>query len=106
MKNIFAMALETEMARLDDARVYGTHRHFMHFIARDPVKINPSDLGHRGITLLEKGPLYETQWLEPRMTLGLETELFRDFAFKKMNLGAAGRKRWKTWSPNLGFRDI
>ena len=39
MKDVFAVALEAEMAGLDDARVHGAHGDLVNLLTLDPVEI-------------------------------------------------------------------
>ena len=76
MQHFFARALETEMARLDDAGMDGADRDFVNFAA-----IHAEKFAVRGRVAI-RAP----HGLEPRMPCGREAVLFPDFALKQVRL--------------------
>ena len=76
VQDFFARALETEMARLDDARVDGTDRDFVNFGA---IHAKEFAVGGRITVCPPHG-------LEPRVALRAEAVLLPDFALKQVRL--------------------
>ena len=85
MKYHFAMALETEMPRLNDAGVHRTHGNFVHFFALDLIEVGHADerrfavrAEHRSHGRRRKR-LLKTNWFPPRVAFGADAELLADF---------------------------
>ena len=86
MEDIFAVALEAEMPRLDDTGMHRTNRYFMHFLPfchkvvcfRRTGAFAPGIVGWRA----------EAHGFEPGMPNGADTPCFKQFALEQMRLGA------------------
>src|ERR1017187_495539 len=95
MEYMFAMALKTEMSGLDHARMNRADSHFVHFLAFDAVKVRHADEGlfaRRPAPGVVAGALRldEADRFKPRMSFGVQAELFRNLALEQMHLRALG----------------
>ena len=77
VQHFLARALETKMARLDDARVDRPDGDFVNFAALHAEKF--ANGGRVAVAFPPHG-------LEPRMAFGREAVLLPDFAFEQMRL--------------------
>jgi hypothetical protein len=91
MQDLLARALKTEVARLDDAGMHGSHRHFVDLGALDA-----EETAHR-----RPGAVVLAHRLEPGMPLGDEAVLLPNFAFEQVRLRMrrcqAGKEPEKGW---------
>src|SRR6516164_1484488 len=101
MKHVLPMALEPEMAGLDDSGVNGTHAHLVNLFAFDSIKIGHADDARHALRRLrawhtDRGfRAVEANGFEPGMAFGAQRELLGDFTLEKMNLRAFGSQRRK-----------
>src|SRR5262249_32980956 len=95
---LLAVALETEMSRLDDARVNRADRHLVNLFALDAVEVRDANQG-RLARLPAPGVLsgtirsVKTDRLEPGMAFRVNARLLGDLPLEEMNLRAIGRQR-------------
>ena len=85
-----AVALEAEVARLDDARVDGTHGHLVDRLALDAEEVHDGGLGVLpDLPALRPGAV-EADRLQPGVALGQDPELLRQLPFEEVGLGTVG----------------
>ena len=82
VEDLLAVALEPEMAGLDDARVDRADRDLMDLLAADLEKFGDARAAAR-----------EPDRLQPRMTFRPDAPLLRDFALEQLRLRTFGRQR-------------
>src|SRR6185369_5730803 len=97
-EDLFAMALETEMPRLDDPGVHRPHRHLVNLIPLDPVVRHDSRQEPVAVKVVPKGAFLaegsvEPDRLNPRVPLRRKEALFGDLPLKKVQLRAIRCKR-------------
>jgi hypothetical protein len=98
MDHALAVALETEMPRLDHARVHGPDPYLVDLLTLDLEEVgDPRNQRITlppvpGITTRPVRPVVSDRF-EPRMPLGAHTPLLRDLAFEKVRLRQEGRER-------------
>src|SRR5882672_3919769 len=107
VEHLFAMALESEMAGLDDSRMDGTHRHFVDFLSFDAVEVGDADdrpVGCRPVPCIAAGNPrgVEAHGLEPGVTLEAYPELFGDLPLEQVNLGTTRGERGKSIRVDVG----
>ena len=81
---LFAVALEAEVARLDDARVNGADGDLMDLVPLDPIEIHDADdgdLARLPAPRVVTGPIgsMEAHRLEPRVAFRVDAVLLSDF---------------------------
>ena len=102
MEDVLAVALETEVARLDDASVDRPDRHFVNFLAAYAVEIGHANGGRlvgraapgvfTCLTCLRRPiALVKAHRFPPGMAFGDEAPLLAELAFEQVHLGAVGR---------------
>ena len=105
MEHGFAVALETEMARLDHPGVNGPHRHFVDGLAFHRVEIHHGGLDGERIAfpcILAGLAGMESHGFEPGMAFGAKAPLFGDFPLKEVGLGTGGGQGRKGLLGKLG----
>src|SRR5436190_20918949 len=95
------MALEAEVARLDDARMDGADGHLMDLVPFDPIEIHDADdrdLARLATPCIVTGPIgsMEPHRLEPRVAFRIDAVLLSDLPLKEMDRRASGRQRGKS----------
>ena len=97
VKNLFAVALESEVSRLYDAGVYRTDRDLMYFITFNTVKIHHTGQQTATVAVVpESHPLAErllkANRLEPGVPFRADQTLFGDLPFKQVQLRTGCRQ--------------
>src|SRR5216683_664390 len=94
MKNIFAVALETEMAGFDDSRMHGAYRDFVNLGSGHREEI--SDSRNWCWRCIVGGPVgrVKSNRLQPRMPFRTNLPLLGDFTLEPMSLRAFERQAW------------
>src|SRR5262249_39045903 len=89
VEHVLSVALEAEVAGLNNAGVYRADRHLVNLLAFDPVIIHDAD--HRGLAWcsapgIVAGPVrsVKANRLEPGVPDGTDTELFGDLPLEEM----------------------
>src|SRR5260370_17270073 len=96
MEDLLAMALEAEVARLDDARVHGSHGYLVHLVALDAVKVHDPDDGHLTVGTAPRVAAWprrphEAHGLKPRVAARNNAPLLGDLSLEEVHLGALRR---------------
>ena len=98
VEDLFAVALEAKMSRLDDAGMDGADGDLVDFLPLDAVIVHDADqrlLSGRAIPGVVAGPIggVEADRLEPGMAVGPHAVLLGQLALEQMSLRAVGRQR-------------
>ncbi len=98
VEDLFPVALEAEMPRLDDTGVDRTNRHFVDLVPLDTVEIGDAD--NRGLVRLPSPRIVarpigsmEPHRLEPRVAFRADAILLGDLPLEEMHLRAVRRHR-------------
>jgi hypothetical protein len=93
MEDLFAVALEAEMARFDDSGMDRPDGHLVNFLSLHPVEVGDADdrdLSDLPAPSIVPGPVrgMEPDWLEPRVPGWAHPILFGNFPLEEVDLRA------------------
>src|SRR5208282_5774271 len=94
VENLLTVALEAEMSRFDDSRVYRADGDLMDFVPAHGEEVGHSWERRWADAIWRPIGRVEPDWLEPGMALRLNLPLLRDFALEPMRLRTLERQAW------------
>ena len=109
MKDLLPVALEPEMAWLNDPGMHRPHGHLMDLLAFNLIELDHTDLGQRRLRASPRimswpARLHKPHGLQPGMPLGHKPELLGNLALEQMDLRTIRRQGRKRFARHPGPR--